>query len=51
MKLTAFMKMLLKIISLTRYPETSIKKNLLPVTQPTILEIGCSSGYMIRKIQ
>lgn len=28
-----------------------LKKNLSAVTQPTILEIGCSSGYMLQKIQ
>lgn len=33
------------------YTLYQLTKNLLSVTQPTILEIGCSSGYMLRKIQ
>lgn len=32
------------------YTLTQLKKNL-TVNQPTILEIGCSSGYMLQKIQ
>lgn len=33
------------------YALTQLKKNLLSVTQPIVLEIGCSSGYMLQKIQ
>ena len=33
------------------YTLTQLKKNLSTVTKPTILEIGCSSGYMLQKIQ
>ncbi|MGC1853836.1 MAG: class I SAM-dependent methyltransferase [Candidatus Aquirickettsiella sp.] len=32
------------------YTFTQLKKNLFSVTNPTILEIGCSSGYMLQKL-
>lgn len=33
------------------YTLYQLKKNLAPLTKPNILEIGCSSGYMLQKIQ
>ena len=33
------------------YTLTQIKKHLSTVTNPSILEIGCSSGYMLQRIQ
>jgi SAM-dependent methyltransferase len=32
------------------YTLSELKKNLSPLTMPIILEIGCSSGYMLQKI-
>ncbi len=32
------------------YTLTQLKKSLVSVTQPTVLEIGCSSGYMLQKL-
>lgn len=34
-----------------QYTLNQLKKNLEPINNPTILEIGCSSGYMLQKIQ
>lgn len=33
------------------YTLSELKKNLAPLTMPIILEIGCSSGYMLQKIK
>ncbi len=33
------------------YTISQLKKNLSTITKPSILEIGCSSGYMLQKIQ